>query len=318
MAALTESLSRVRVVLVEPEYNGNLGQVARALRNFGLSRLVLVGGRADPDSDEARWYARAEGQVILDQIRRCTSLEQAVADCRTVIGTSRRVGHDRGPGEPPETVFRDLAPWRTPWETAIVFGREANGLHSHELDLCQRHILIPTDEACPSLNLSHAVAVTGYALSQAARADQESSEGLPNPAERAGAGGAPIRVPFAPAGLPPAAHDVLEAMYAHARRVWLRIGYIQTPKPATFIRRWRRIFGRARLTESDVRIVRALLHQTDWVAEIAGLPQGGAREAPKGVFDKHRVHLQSSPEERPPASGRDPAPDGEDPRRGTS
>ncbi len=51
MSVLTDALARVRVVLVEPEYNGNLGQVARAMRNFGLGRLDIVGGKADPDSD---------------------------------------------------------------------------------------------------------------------------------------------------------------------------------------------------------------------------------------------------------------------------
>lgn len=289
MSVLTDALARVRVVLVEPEYNGNLGQVARAMRNFGLGRLDIVGGKADPDSDEARWYARAEGQVILDGVRRHASLAAAVADCRTVIGTSRRVGHDRGHGSDPDAVFREATPWAVPWDSALVFGREANGLYTPEIDMCQWHVLIPSDEACPSLNLSHAVAVTGYALAQAARAGLE--------------------VPARETVLPPAAHDLLEAMYAHAKRVWVRIGYIQTPNPSTFLRRWRRIFGRARLTESDVRVVRALLHQTDWVAEVADLPKGGPTEAEPGVFDKHKVRLTAEPEEWPgSASGKLPRP----------
>lgn len=279
MPSYSASFSRIRVVLVEPTYDGNLGQVARALRNWGLARLYLVGGKADPDSEEARWYARAEGAPILDAAVRCATLAEALADCRTVIGTSRRQGHDRGWGRGPGEIFRETAPWRAPWDTAIVFGRENNGLLTPELDLCQHHLVLPSDDACPSLNLSHAVAVTGYALADAAAADvlpaaEEDPDALPAP------------------------HDVLEAMYAHARRVWIRIGYIHTPNPNTFLRRWRRIFGRARLTESEVRVVRSLLHQTDWCASIADIPQGGPQETPPGFFDKHKVHLLSPPEER--------------------
>jgi tRNA/rRNA methyltransferase len=282
MARLTASFERVRVVLVEPTYDGNLGQVARAMRNFGLSRLVLVGGTADPDADEARWYARAEGQQVLDGVVRHATLAEAVADCRTVIGTSRRQGGTRGYGQDPEPVFRETAPWAVAWETALVFGREANGLHTAELDLCQHFVAIPTDDDCPSLNLAHAVCITGYALSQAARQAQRIVEREDEP---------------------PADHDLLEAMYAQARRVWVRIGYLHTPNPDTMLRRWRRIFGRARLTASDVAVVRSMLHQTDWAAEIAEIPQGGAKEAPPGFFDKHKVHLQPAPDERSPNEG---------------
>ena len=285
MAALTDTFARIRVVLVGPTYDGNLGQVARAMRNFGLSRLTLVGGKADPDADEARWFARAEGQAVLDNVVRRDTLAEALADCRCVIGTSRRQGHARGHGSSPGEIFAATTPWSAPWETAIVFGREAHGLYTEELDLCQHHLVIPSDEACPSLNLAHAVVVVGYMLSEAARAD------LARRAEAA----------VSDAETDPAPHDVLEAMYAQAQRVWKRIGYIQTPKPSTHLRRWRRIFGRAKLTESEVRVVRALLHQTDWVAEIAEIPQGGPEEAPSGFFDKHRVHLSVGAEEREPA-----------------
>ncbi len=279
MASLSSTFERVRVVLVEPTYDGNLGQVARAMRNFGLARLSLVGGTADPDADEARWYARAEGQRVLDGVVRHATLAEAVADCRTVIGTSRRQGGARGYGQDPDTVFRETRPFSVPWETALVFGREANGLHTAELDLCQYFVAIPTDDDCPSLNLGHAVCVTGYALSQAAR---QALDIVDRDEE------------------PPAEHDLLEAMYAQARRVWVRIGYIHTPNPDTMLRRWRRIFGRARLTGNDVAVVRSMLHQTDWAAEIAEIPPGGAKEAPPGFFDKHKVHLQPSDDERSP------------------
>ncbi|MDQ7007653.1 MAG: TrmH family RNA methyltransferase [Acidobacteriota bacterium] len=267
MESLVAGLSRVRVVVVEPAYDGNLGQLARAMSNFGLTRLHLVGGSADPDSDEARWYARDEALKVLEGVRRHGSLLEAVADCRMVIATSRRLGRRRGPVQTPGELFEELAPWRAPWETAIVFGREAHGLSTAELDLCQRVIWIPTDPAHPSMNLAHSVAVVGYALATAARAgdygrvDEEQSE--------------------------PADRESVEAMFQHARRVWVRIGYLHYQNPDAILRAWRKLFARTGLTGRDLRVIRALLHQTEWVAKVAGIPPGGPEEAPEGMFDKH-------------------------------
>ncbi|MDH3284857.1 MAG: RNA methyltransferase [Acidobacteriota bacterium] len=267
MHSLADKLARVRVVLVEPTYDGNLGKVARAMRNFGLTRLVLVGGRADPTSDEARWYARAEGMAVLGGCCRTKTLVEAIRGCRTVLGTSRRLGRKRGEPQSPESVLAETAPWRAAWDTAIVFGREAHGLSTGELDLCQKLIWIPSDPECPSLNLSHAVSITAYVLAKLAREDT---------------GDAPAGAP-----LEPAPAEQMEAMYEHARRVWLRIGYLLHQNPDAILRRWRRILARARLTEYDVRVVRALLHQTDWVAGVAEIPPGGPHDAPPGLFDKH-------------------------------
>jgi TrmH family RNA methyltransferase len=270
MEPLSGTLERIRIVVVEPTYDGNLGQLARAMSNFGLTRLVLVGGSADPGSDEARWYARAEASAVLDGARRVDSLLEGIADCRTVIGTSRRLGKKRGPAQTPESLFESLRPWALDWPTAIVFGREAHGLSTEELDLCQHLMWIPTDPGHPSLNLAHAVAVVGYVLARAARSDL---------------GAGPVEQPFEPAD-----PESVEAMFQHARRVWLRIGYLHHQNPDAILRRWRRIFARSGLDEKDIRVVRAVLHQTEWVAKVAGIPPGGPQEAPEGMFDKHGAY----------------------------
>jgi tRNA/rRNA methyltransferase len=270
MESLTDSLSRIRIVVVEPTYDGNLGQLARAMSNFGLSRLVLVGGDADPRSDEARWYARAEASDVLDHVRRVDTLLEAIDGCRTVIGTSRRLGKKRGPAKTPEKLFESLRPWRREWSSAIVFGREAHGLSTDELDLCQHLMWIPSDPEHPSLNLAHSIAVIGYVLSRVARAD---------------VGDEPEEEPFVPAD-----QLSIESMFQHARRVWLRIGYLHYQNPDAILRRWRRIFARSGLDEKDIRVVRAALHQTEWVAKVAGIPPGGPQDAPEGMFDKHGAY----------------------------
>src|ERR1700730_12788900 len=83
------SLSRCRVVLVRPHYPGNLGAAARIMHNFGLTDLVLVDPIADPRDEEARRLA-THGAVILDRVRIAADLQDAVADCCLVAGTSAR------------------------------------------------------------------------------------------------------------------------------------------------------------------------------------------------------------------------------------
>ncbi len=267
MESLVERFGVIRVVLVEPSYNGNLGQVARAMSNFGLRRLALVRGAADPDSDEARWFARDEAADILDRAERFETLDAAVASARSVIGTSRRMGRKRGTGMLPEELFSQLAPWNQVYETALVFGPEASGLSTAQIDRCQRTIWIPSDPAHPSLNLAHAVAVTGYALARCARQESGAppSRELPEPADR----------------------ETIEAMFQHARRVWVRIGYLNVQNPDAILRSWRRLFARTELSEHEVRIVRSLVHQMEWVAKVAGIPPGGPDEADPELFDKH-------------------------------
>src|SRR5262245_14414130 len=100
-------LARVRVVLVEPLYGGNVGQCARAMRNTGLSRLVLV-NPAEHLTDEARWMAR-DGREILDRAEVVSSLEGALAGAGLAIGTTRRVGkYRRAPVTPREAAPRVL------------------------------------------------------------------------------------------------------------------------------------------------------------------------------------------------------------------
>ena len=268
MDSLEGPLARVRVVLVDPTYDGNLGQVARAMRNFGLSRLYLVGGKADPDSDEARWYGREEGGPILDAAVRTGTLREAIADCRRVIGTSRRLGRKRGPFRTPEETWAHAEPWAQSYDTALLFGREAHGLSTDELDLCSDLLWIPSDPKCPSLNLSHSVSVLGYTLAMATRAALEREPRIDE--------------------LEPATADEVQGMFDHARRVWLRIGYLHYQNPDAILRTWRKIFGRTRLSEYEVRVVRSLVHQTEWVAKVAGIPPGGVLDAPEGLFDKHK------------------------------
>jgi tRNA/rRNA methyltransferase/tRNA (cytidine32/uridine32-2'-O)-methyltransferase len=144
------------------------------MKNMGLSRLRLVvselpaGSEAqDKPLDDKQIRARAvHGEDVWEAVRIFPSLEAAVADCSLVIGTTRRRGrHRKGLTLTPEEAAACLR--ERPGPAALVFGNERTGLDHRELALCNMASHIPSDEAFPSLNLSHAVQIYAYSLFRA-------------------------------------------------------------------------------------------------------------------------------------------------------
>ncbi len=190
------NLDRIQIVLVEPLYGGNIGQVSRAMMNFGLSRLVLVNPREHLTA-ESYWMAR-DGKRIMDEAAVRPTLEAALEGVGLAVGTTRRISKYRRPALTPEELARDLAPLTAENDVALVFGREDSGLTAEELNLCQWIVSIPASERFPSLNLAQAVLLMGYVLFRSTLApDAEAAKGAgasPRGAVRAGA------VPPAPGG----------------------------------------------------------------------------------------------------------------------
>ncbi len=159
---------RFRVVLVSPEIPGNLGFVARVMANFGVESLTLVGGCKI--TEEARDRA-VHAQHILDTARRVRTLKQAIAGADLSVGsTSVLALPDKSLWRNPEPLSAVVpALGASPGPIALVFGRESRGLLNTELSQLDMVFTIPTNEAYPALNVSHALAITLYALSPAVR-----------------------------------------------------------------------------------------------------------------------------------------------------
>ena len=153
-------LKNVRVVLVNTSHPGNIGGAARAMKNMGLSELVLVDPERFPDPDAV---SRASGaDDVLVNARIVATLEEAIADCSLVLGTSAR---DRripwpvlDPRESADKVLDQLEQVADA-QIALVFGREDSGLTTDELQRCQYHVHIPSMPDFSSLNLAAAVQV---------------------------------------------------------------------------------------------------------------------------------------------------------------
>lgn len=154
---------RIRVILVEPSAPGNIGSVARVLRNTGFHDWSLV----NPGvwrTDEADWMAHGSTDR-LDTVRVVPTLDEAIADCHLVIGASHRDGRFREVDNDYRGVLGEAAAVAAAGSrVAVVFGREKSGLSGEELLRCQRLIRIPSAVPHPSFNLSHAVLLVTYEL----------------------------------------------------------------------------------------------------------------------------------------------------------
>jgi len=155
----------IRIVLVRPMHPGNVGATARAMKNMGLRRLVVV----DPpcfDLERARWMAGG-GRDVLEKASFVPDVATAVGDCKLAVGCTARMRRWDWPVlEPPALAQQALAQGD---DVALLFGREDVGLENDDLAHCQALVRIPTDGE-PSLNLSQAVLLVSSALFDAARA----------------------------------------------------------------------------------------------------------------------------------------------------
>jgi tRNA/rRNA methyltransferase len=152
----------VRFVLIHPRTPENLGAAARALKNFGQAEWTWVRPPWNPDDHRARMLA-VGAEDVLTSARLAPTLEEAVADCSWVVGTSGRARLRPSPLDP-EVFAAEAA--RRPGRVALVFGDERTGLRRDELARCHALTRIPSDARQPSLNLAQAVCVYAYALSR--------------------------------------------------------------------------------------------------------------------------------------------------------
>ena len=156
------NLDNIRIVLVNTSHPGNIGGVARAMKNMGLSRLYLVAPRQYPD-EQADWRAVSAIDVLESAVVTET-LEEAIGDCQFVVGTSARNRRIPWPLQDPRQCAGRIAKASAQQQVAVLFGREDRGLTNDELKLCNLHLNIPTSEAYSSLNLAMAVQILTYEL----------------------------------------------------------------------------------------------------------------------------------------------------------
>jgi tRNA/rRNA methyltransferase len=234
------------IVLVSPLFAGNLGSVARAMKNMGLKDLRLVLPQADPKDLEARKMA-AHAKDILSKAKTFKNLKSALKGFDLVVGTSRRKGKERSNWRSPRQFAEEVQSFPPKHKIAILFGREDTGLTNQEISLCHRIVTIPSHKSFASLNLAQAVMVLAYELFLA-KQRRRLSKGLA----------------AAEASVKPAKLQHLEAMYEDLGTLLGEVGFLNKQNPHRLMRLIRNLFNRARPTEKEVRIFRGICRQVRW------------------------------------------------------
>jgi tRNA/rRNA methyltransferase len=234
----TSYLDQIAIVLHRPQIPENIGAVARAAANMGLSRLILVSPK---NCDLTRVLKTATLAVadLVENMELFSDLPTALQSFSYIVGTTARTGGQRRQLQTPREIAAKLVPICRNNGAALLFGPEDRGLTNAQLRYCHSVVTIPTS-TFSSLNLAQAVMILCYELRLA---------------------GAPPVNQFIPRL---ATRRELDGMYEHLKETFLKINFINTENPDYWMQNVRRFFSRVGLQARDVKIIRGICRQIDW------------------------------------------------------
>jgi len=233
------------VVLVEPQLGENIGAAARAMANFGLSRLRLVKPLQGWPNEKARAMASGADRVLAGAAL-YDNLPAAIADCTFVLATTARAHDQAKPVIGADAAAAAMAPRVAAGETvALMFGRERIGLTNQEVALADAIVTLPVNPAFASLNLAQAVAILAYEWFKCA-SHGELAFTMPEKS-------------------PPAAKQQLDAFFVDLERELEKAEFFRPEeKRATMSINLRNIFQRMAPSQQDIRtlhgVITALVH----------------------------------------------------------
>jgi len=234
-------MANLRVVLVRPRGSGNIGSIARVMKNFGARELAIV-GTARTRSFWARAMA-VHGRDVLSDAQCYETIRQATADCNLIVGTTARSGLYRNHSRTPREIALAITAVLGAGKVALVFGPEDHGLSNKDIEACQLLITIPTHSDYQSLNVAQAAVVSLYEIFVASMTE----------------------VPHAAIQRAQAEH--VERLFDIMRASLLKIGFLDSENPEHMLLAFRRFLGRAGLEDKDVRILTGMFRQIEWYAE---------------------------------------------------
>jgi TrmH family RNA methyltransferase len=235
------------LILVETSLAGNLGSSIRVAANFGVERIELVRPGVDPSDPEVdRWACGGVGRICI----RChATFADAAARYRTVVASASGRGRRNQPLITPREAVMELCR-RGASGAALAFGNETRGLRREDIDRCDLVVRVPTVPDFPVLNLTQAIAIVlGYL-------------------------GAELSIPEE-TGPVPASQRRVDDLMAHLHRSLSAIGFLDPSSPERILRKLRRLFGRAGISDNEVAILRGICRQMEWAARTR--PLAGAR-----------------------------------------
>ena len=250
-AAVAAHLSHVRIVMVNTTLPANIGSALRAMKTMGLIKLVLVAPKTYPHPDIDALAAGATD--LIEQIEVVEQLEDAIADCHLVFGTSARSRTIPWPllDARPAAVKSLNAVAQYGQNIAIIFGREDRGLTNEELALANYHVTIPVNEEYGVLNVAQAIQVICYEMRMAAI---DIVGKIADPA-------ATMQVTDSEAmqwDEPLVNHEQMQQFYPHLEKMLAEIEFMDPKNPRLLPLRLRRLFGRIQLDRMEYHLLRGI------------------------------------------------------------
>lgn len=234
-------LNKLRIVLVEPEHPGNIGAAARAMKTMGLTSLHLVKPSRFPDP-QADWRAAGALDIVAEATTH-NELDAALDGCGYIVGTTARDRHIPWPTvSASEFGLKVREGLGADLPIAILFGRETNGLTNEELLRCNCHLRIPSNPEYGSLNLAMAVQIVAY----------EIFKSLPT-----------SDIPAKRWDRPLASSTEVDQMIRHLEDICDFVGFFSPGAPRHAMVRFRRLFNRIELDETEIKLLRGLFNHIE-------------------------------------------------------
>ena len=234
-------LENISVVLVDTLQGGNIGSAARALKNMGLERMILVRPQGHLSKECLKMAGKATELITGAQVS--STFDEAVDEESLLVGTTS--ARDRTPKQrfyTPKEIAPIICDYASSQRVTLVFGPENRGLTDAQLARCQYHVSIPTHPEHPVLNVAQSVMILVYEIFNVDDRNRQEHPAL-------------------------ASHRQREEMLDHTQRVLLNIGFLHNKNPHMIMHAIRSFLGRGDLTPRDIQIIRGIMSQMDWYAQ---------------------------------------------------
>lgn len=260
------------VILCEPQLGENIGMVARAMANFGLSELRIVNPREGWPNEKAT-RAAAKADHVIEGAKVYDDVASAIGDLNYVLATTARERDGYKPVRGPVAAAQELRARDTAGQrSGILFGRERWGLNNEEISLADELVTFPVNPAFASLNIAQAVLLMSYEWMKTGLADEH-------------------KTAFAGKEMEPAPRERTVGLFEQLEEALGSRGYFRPPeKTDVMTYNLRAVLMRAQLTETEVRLLRGVVTSLDHYSRQkpkgAGAPEGRARVKPEDTNER--------------------------------
>jgi tRNA/rRNA methyltransferase len=231
-------MKKFSIVLCRPRFPENIGAAARAARNMGIGKLIVVRPE-NLDRERILMMATHNAAPLIEGMDVYDSLDEALAPFGYIVGTTARTGGVRGPIFTPREMASEVFRYASENDVALVFGSEDRGLTNEDIRFCHQLVKIPTAEFS-SLNLAQAVMILCYEIYLASfEPPHKVSPRL-------------------------ASSQELERMYEKVKEILIKVSFIRPENPEHWMMNIRRFCSRITLRSSDVNLIMGMCRQVNW------------------------------------------------------